>query len=128
VKNPSPKTHLYRLAILLVAGFAGFMVLRTLATPESWNYADWYRGNSPLEIAQEPLIYGGNESCKDCHAEVHDELLEFKHKTLSCESCHGALADHVEGDKKIAEAVIDETRWQCMNCHAEQRRGRPRGA
>ena len=118
MKDPSPRTHLKRLAVLLVAGFAGFLVLRTLATPESWNYADWYRGDSPIEIAQLPLIYGGNESCQGCHEFEHEELVAFDHKTLSCESCHGALADHVKQDAKFAAATIDDTAWQCLNCHA----------
>jgi hypothetical protein len=72
---------------LLVIGLIGFLTVKTLATPASWNHEEWYRGDSPAEIARLPLSYGGNESCQGCHREVHDEVVAFSHKGLSCESC-----------------------------------------
>jgi hypothetical protein len=48
-------------------------------------------------------------------------VVAFSHKGLSCESCHGALADHVGDNKKIAKATVDtESNWQCLNCHEDQ--------
>jgi len=126
--GPSPRSHLYRLAVLLVVGLVGFLVVRQMATPASWNYRDWYRGDALEEIALQPLIYGGidslspsqrNKSCETCHKKDFEKIKKKKHKTLSCESCHGALFDHVQGEKKIADAKIDRSRWQCENCHAE---------
>ena len=118
MSSPSSLSHLYRLGAVLVLGFVGFMVVKAIATPASWNYEDWYREDSKKEIASYPLVYGGNESCQTCHAEEHKELSSFGHKTLSCESCHGALADHVRDGKKIAAAKVDdESTWQCLNCH-----------
>jgi predicted CxxxxCH...CXXCH cytochrome family protein len=104
----------------MIVAFVGFLIVKAVATPASWNHHDWYRGNSPIEIAALPLVYGGNESCQDCHKYEHDTLLEFKHKTLSCESCHGALADHIEENEKIMSAEVDESAWQCLNCHSKQ--------
>lgn len=127
MRQPSPKAHLYRLVGLLIAGLVGFVVVKAVATPASWDYEHWYRGDAVKDIAAEPLSYGGNESCVSCHREQHTELLEFNHKTLSCESCHGALADHVKDGKKIAAATVDnESNWQCLNCH-EKLINRPAG-
>ncbi len=115
---PSSRTHLFRLGIVLVFALIGFVVVKTIATPASWNYEEWYREDALKEIASYPLVYGGNESCQTCHAEEHKELPAFKHRTVSCETCHGAVADHVRDGRKIAAAKVDdESNWQCLNCH-----------
>lgn len=128
-KAPSPKSHLYRLAVVLAVFFVGFLVLRQLATPESWNYEGWYRAAALEEMKTQPMIYGGisslgarerNDTCKSCHADEVKVLRKKKHKKLSCESCHGPIVDHVANEKKIAVALIDRSRSQCTNCHSVQ--------
>lgn len=126
--NPSPRSHLYRLLGLLGIGLASFLAFVYLASPPSWNYdmSYWHRAESLEEMKRQPLIYGGiedistskrNVACKSCHAKVTKEVRKLKHKSVSCESCHGPLSDHVREGKKIGEAVIDLTPWQCENCH-----------
>lgn len=124
---PSPAqhtqhSHLYRLGIVLTAFFAIALLVRWWATPASWNYDldNWYRLDAEKLAASQPLIYGGNDSCRECHAAAIKKLGNFRHKGLSCESCHGPLADHVREGKKFAVAIVDKSRWQCQNCHAEQ--------
>jgi len=120
MRNPSGKTHLYRLGALLIMFIVGFLVIKELATPSSWNYEVWYRGASLIEDAKKPMLHGGNDSCRSCHEDVVKNTKKLKHKTLSCEGCHGPLATHVRGEEKIADAeVINQSRWQCLNCHAE---------
>lgn len=128
--GPSPRTHLYRLGILLIAALVVFLGIVAVATPPSWNYdvSQWYRLDALKEMALKPLAYGGitditvskrNDACKACHQEELKTLRKLKHKTLSCDSCHGALADHARENKKVAAAKIDKSRWQCLNCHAQ---------
>jgi Zn-finger protein len=106
---------------VLVLAFAAILVARTLARPPSWNDVVWYRGDSLDEMKKYPLIYGGNESCWPCHGTEAAVQLGPGHLKLSCESCHGPLDDHIQVDKKVGDAiVIDESAWQCMNCHSEQ--------
>ncbi len=120
MSGPSPRTHLYLLGAVLVIGFIGFLAVKEIATPASWNYEDWYREDSLKDIASLPVVYGGNLSCQTCHADENEEIVEFKHKTLSCESCHGPLIDHVQDGKKTAAAKVDDsTTWQCLNCHSK---------
>jgi len=127
MRQPSPKAHLYRLAGLLIIGLIGFSVVKAVATPASWDYEHWYRADAVKDIAAEPLAYGGNEACVSCHPKQHKDLVAFNHKTLSCESCHGALADHVKGGQRIAAAKVDnDSNWQCLNCH-EKLVNRPAG-
>jgi len=106
------------LGAVLVLGFVGFLTLKAIATPASWDFEHWYRDDAKKDIASAPLVYGGNESCRTCHADEVKEFYEFKHKTLSCESCHGPLLDHVRnGEKNAAAKVDDGSNWQCLNCH-----------
>ncbi len=118
---PSPRTHLYRLGIVLVLGFVAFLGIRSLATPPSWNYeiAHWFRLDSLEEMKRQPSILGGNESCQECHEVEHEETVGFEHATLNCESCHGALADHVKDDEKFADAIVDASNAECMLCHSQ---------
>jgi len=117
-----PYSHLYRLGILFVIFLVTAALLRWWATPASWNYDldRWYRLDAEKLAATEPLVYGGNESCLACHAAASKKLNKYGHKKLSCESCHGPLADHVQEGKKIAAAIVDRSRWQCENCHFGQ--------
>ena len=118
--NPSPWSHLYRLGIIAVICLIAFLVIKKVATPSSWNYEAWYRGGALTDAAQQPLAHGGNESCQACHEDTVNKVEKLKHKTLSCEGCHGALADHVRDEEKIADAlVIRDSVWQCVNCHSE---------
>jgi hypothetical protein len=128
--DPSPRTHLYRLGLLLILGFVSFVGIVAVATPPSWNYevSQWYRLDAVKEAALKPSAYGGiadiavskrNDACKDCHEKSHTTVRKLRHKKLSCESCHGALADHVQEGKKVAVAVVDKSTWQCMNCHRQ---------
>ncbi|MBM2830721.1 MAG: hypothetical protein HW411_1511 [Gammaproteobacteria bacterium] len=145
----SPRSHLYQLGIVLVVFFTGFVVIRSYAVPASWNYNAWYRGDTLKDLKKLPLNYGGNESCKSCHEEVslvevvenqgeeefvdefEDEIevendehteavMEFEHKSLNCESCHGPLITHAKGDEKIGDAIVmDKSNSQCMICHGQ---------
>lgn len=118
MSQPSPKAHLVRLALVLGAALVAFLVIKALVVPSSWNYEGWYRGDALALNESYEVVYGGNDSCVACHQEINTELAEFKHQALSCESCHGALADHVKDGAKVADAhVDDESTWQCLNCH-----------
>ncbi len=135
--SPSPRSHLYRLGLLLVAAFIVFLGIVAVATPPSWNYdiSQWYRLDALKDAAEDPLIHGGitdialskrNDACKGCHQEEHQTFRKLKHRKLSCESCHGALFDHAREGKKVAVAIIDRSRSQCLNCH-QKLISRPKG-
>ncbi len=122
MSGPSPTSHLYRLGIVLVVFFTAAILIGWWAVPSSWNFDldNWYRKDALIDIASKPLVYGGNESCKDCHQPAMKKLAKFEHAGLSCESCHGPIVDHVRGNKRFAAAKVDKSRWPCENCHLEQ--------
>lgn len=118
MNNPTPYSHLYRLALLIVVVGSSLFWAKGLLMPDDWNYDSWYRGNSLEELQQLPLVHGGNDSCQACHQEIYEIQMEYEHKSLNCESCHGPLAEHVLGENKIADAVqMIDSDWQCMVCH-----------
>lgn len=150
MKKPSPTAHLKRLGLVFAVGLVCFVGIKTLATPASWNHdiSNWYRLDALEELKKLPIAYGSdNKACKSCHKKTYDKFRKKKHTPVSCESCHGALADHADGtdkktSKKIGDSpvfygvpkhlegkggtepvVVDDPRnagvmWQCWNCHA----------
>jgi len=119
MKNPTPFSHLYRLGLVLTAGLVFFMLIMITQTPASWNYEVWYRGDALADIKSLPIVHRGNDSCLECHEDEYDEMVEYAHKTLNCEGCHGPLTSHVLEGEKIADAV-GKSDWQCLNCHQAQ--------
>jgi hypothetical protein len=126
--QPSPKAHLVRLAIVIGGALVVFLGLKHILTPSTWDFKNWYRGEEALTLNKNfPTIYGGNDSCAACHEDVNKEVAELRHQQLSCESCHGALADHVKDGEKTGDAVVmTESNWQCLNSH-EARVTKPAG-
>ncbi len=127
MKEVSPRAHIYRLVGLLILGVAGFVVARSALVPDTWNYSDSYREAFLDELAQKPMKHGGNDSCAGCHEDEEaggshksaiEDLAGGAHAGLSCESCHGPLADHAVGGEKIAEARVDYSRLVCLTCHS----------
>ncbi len=125
--NPSPRSHIYRLLLLLLVLGAAFMLVRALAIPDSWDEQHWFRRDALQTLSALPMRFGGNASCEasKCHEPTkrHDAKLQAlshgKHKTLACEVCHGPLLDHVEEGKKVEHAQISATNDLCLSCHRQ---------
>lgn len=125
--NISPRTHIYRLLVLLVLVVVGFVAVRGLAIPSSWDSENFFRRDSLDELKLQPMKIGGNESCGGASCHDQQKVAEHKtqlatvgrgsHKGLACENCHGPLSDHVSDDKKVASAVIDRDNKLCLGCH-----------
>lgn len=125
--NPSPRSHIYRMILVLVVIMAGFVAIRSLAIPKSWDNELFYRVDSLEELKHLPLRLGGNESCAGsaCHEqqlEKHKEhyaaLENGDHSGLACENCHGPLSAHVSDGRRTAPARIEHENSLCLGCHA----------
>ena len=125
--NPSPRAHVYRMLVVLVVGVAGFLVFKTLAVPASWDSERWYRTDAEQELKQQPLLFGGNESClnSSCHVapqhgshQMRFEMLgRGAHQGLACEVCHGPLRNHVQDGKAVGHAPMNSNSDLCLSCH-----------
>ena len=131
--NVSPRSHIYRLAALLVIAVVGFVAFRSFAIPSSWDFEHFFRADSLEELKLQPLQIGGNESCagSDCHDQkrIAEKIAEHKehfqalangnHKGLACENCHGPLSAHVRDGKHHEAANINRDNTLCLGCHAQ---------
>ena len=125
--NVSPRSHLYRLVVLLVIVAVAFVAIRGLAIPESWDPEKFYRVNSLEDLKLQPLQIGGNDSCagSDCHDQQRvvkhkkhfNALAKGNHRGLACENCHGPLSDHIRDGKHVNAALVSRDNALCLGCH-----------
>ncbi|MGB7933756.1 MAG: hypothetical protein WCH04_16320 [Gammaproteobacteria bacterium] len=126
--NPSPRSHIYRMVIVLVVIMAGFVALKSLAIPDSWNNELFYRVDSLDELKLLPMRISGNAECagSGCHEQQqldkHKEhlaaLSRGNHSGLACENCHGPMSVHVREGRRVAPALINLENTLCLGCHA----------
>lgn len=112
--------HLLRVAVIFAAVFAAFLGARKLLIPESFGRLGHYRANAVEEFAAQPPHYAGEAACKRCHPQPAADKAGSSHRSISCESCHGALSAHVNEPKSAAgprRPKEAELRAFCGHCH-----------
>ena len=106
--------QILRLVLLTLGIIGSYMVARAFLTPASFHQYGWYRGDALEEIASLPRSYAGRKACDECHSDESARLAKGEHKTISCESCHGAAAEHVDNpDVKLRKLTDND----CVGCH-----------
>ncbi len=104
-----------RLIILTVLIVGAYLAARSILTPSSFGQYGWYRGDALREIAALPKAYAGKAACSECHEAVLETLQKAQHKTLSCESCHGANQAHADDYLKPPQKISNPQ--FCLQCH-----------
>lgn len=116
MKRPTMPPPQISILLLLTLGIVGtYLVIRHFLTPESFGQYGWYRGKALEEIASQEPVLAGMQSCNDCHSEILKQILGHEHKTVSCESCHGASKAHAENPEIATERKLDDA--FCLRCH-----------
>ncbi len=113
-KIPDPLLRLGILAGALVgAAFYGhrYLIPESLKDP-----AFQIRSVIARETAREPHFAGAG-ACSPCHPEQHDLKEQGYHRTMSCETCHGAAQAHAD-DPTAVKPRIPRGRDFCPQCHA----------
>ncbi len=128
--RPRTRRGGYLAAAAIVAGGAAISLALFAGAAIAWNpYLD-YSVNTDTNARQwaaQPLSYASSSVCGACHGTEQIRLVSTAHEGIGCQSCHGALAEHVEaGEGTTAESVkvrvpTDEV---CVRCHT-QATGRP---
>lgn len=113
--------HLLRVALVFVLVILGFLILRKYLTPESYGKLGRYRAAAVEELKAKPIGYAGQQECQICHEEIFSEKTSSRHRTVGCETCHGALALHVEDPAQNAPRKFEGENLNklCILCHAE---------
>ncbi len=108
--------HLIRLAVLIVAAVAVFLVARSLLVPDTFGVYGHYRAAALDDVrAQEP-VYAGGRACAECHDDVVESRAGGGHEALSCETCHGPLGTHAAAPFDVAPVLPEHA--DCATCHA----------
>ena len=108
--------HVLRLAAVFAVGLLFFGVARAALVPDDFGRLGHYRANAVDEVRARPIVYAGQKACAECHTDVVELRAGARHRAVSCESCHGALAAHASGE--VAKPARPEARTLCVRCHA----------
>jgi hypothetical protein len=108
--------HLIRVALVFIAGFIAFLVLRGMIVPKSFGQYGHYRADALNDIAARTPVFAGREACELCHQEIVDIKKTGKHAGVGCEACHGPLAKHA-ADPGSLVPVKPDTKVLCVKCH-----------
>jgi len=114
--------HIARLLAILGAALVLTVIARSFLVPDSFYQFGHYRANSVVEIAAREPAFQGAAYCEGCHAERHAEWSGNNHKSVACETCHGAAKGHPDNGKLPVPA---DTVALCTLCH-EAMPGRPK--
>lgn len=115
--------HFIRLALLLAAGLAAFIVFRSVAVPKGFGQYGHFRGPSLEELRAKEVRFAGQDACFVCHDDQHQKVASGFHKTIHCEACHGPQAKHASDVEPKPERP--KTPELCVVCH-EANTGKPK--
>jgi hypothetical protein len=106
--------QIVRLILLTLAIVGTYLTARAFLTPKSFGELGWYRADALGELASRPIVFAGKKACEECHSDQFNRLAKADHKTLSCETCHGAAQAHVDNpDVKLEKLTFSH----CVRCH-----------
>jgi hypothetical protein len=111
------RNHLFRMALLFLAGIGVFFVLRALFVPPGFGAYGHYRAGALDENRVHPAVYGGRAACLECHSDVPEAAKGGGHAFVRCEACHGPLGAHAADPGEHA-AVRPDGKVLCVRCHA----------
>jgi len=122
-------SHVFRIILILVVTAVVGVLIRNLVLPDSFGEYGHYRGNAIKDEINRPIRNGTNASCLSCHPYIREMHLRGVHNTVSCEFCHGPVADHIKDGKVIAQLpkkVGADIKKLCLRCHNQIIRARPK--
>jgi hypothetical protein len=116
----SPQAHVVRIVLTLACLVLVGSLLRQAFLPDEFGKHGHYRPGAVTEEAHRQARILTNESCFDCHPYIKKIHVDGVHKTVLCEVCHGAYADHVKDD--VVYATMPTVRGEdikplCVRCH-----------
>lgn len=118
---PDQIIRLAVVTVLLVGGAGAIYIL----LPASLTSTKLHRELTVTAETEKPIRFAGSTLCGDCHQIEYEKKIVGYHKSLSCETCHGAAAAHVD-DPMAATPFVPREREVCPVCH-EYDPSRPTG-
>ncbi len=122
-------THVIRIVLVLIILAVVAVVARGMFIPKDFAKYGFYDPKAIQAEIERPVRNGTNASCLICHPYIREIHLAGVHHTVSCEFCHGPIADHVVSGKvigKLPKKQGKEIRILCLRCHNKIIRARPK--
>lgn len=112
------KTHLKKAFTLLAVIIVAFIIVRSIAVPQSFGQYGWYRGDSVIDNMDFPVEHAVSASCgeENCHKTIYSVWAGSRHKTVNCETCHLPAEQHVR-NVRIMPQPANDSRDFCGLCH-----------
>ncbi|MDP2729473.1 MAG: cytochrome c3 family protein [Dehalococcoidales bacterium] len=111
--------HLARAGVLLSAVLLFvFVGLRVMPIPPFLTGFGFHQKNveeNEALWASLPFQYVSSSICSDCHQNEYSLREKAKHRSVSCETCHGPAREHLATG---AAETLDTSRELCGLCHA----------
>jgi len=104
------------LAIIFGVTVTALIVARQLLVPDSFGDIGHYRADAVGEISALDVSYAGAQACLECHDDIYESKQMGNHRGLSCETCHGPAANHVEAPDEFLP-IVPRERDNCTLCH-----------
>lgn len=108
--------HLIRPAVAFLIALGLFAILRSAVVPATFGQLGHYRAAALTDIRKRPVRFAGQATCATCHSDQAGVRAKGKHRSVSCEACHGALAAHAD-DPVAVKPVLPDTTKLCRGCH-----------
>jgi hypothetical protein len=101
--------------VFLIVGTTMIFV-RQRFIPESFGELGHYRANAVAMNAAQDIKYAGWQACAECHDDEVAKKNRSFHRTLSCETCHGAASLHAR-EEADEDPILPTGRDLCLSCH-----------
>jgi len=110
-KIPDPLLRILAVFALLIGGL---LIVRLLLPPSFKDRTQHVKLTVESEMAL-PVRYAGSGPCAECHEEATIKQTGY-HRTLSCETCHGAAKAHADNPTDV-KPLAPRKREFCSLCH-----------
>jgi len=92
------------------------ILVRQRFIPESFGELGHYRADAVEINAAHEIQFAGWQACAECHEDQVATKNNSFHRTLSCETCHGAAAEHAR-EEADEDPPLPTGRDLCLTCH-----------
>ncbi len=111
------------LALVLLVGLTAATVVGASVAMGLYDVYGYHPEKNAASWASLPPSYANTASCQGCHAAQFAPWTTGGHATVSCETCHGPLADHVADPQQVKPSSLvmawSASSGLCARCHDE---------